>query len=82
MQIRTNAMINMSAFQAMLTEGITDGINIFGSALHTHLLGVGIKVHHYRSGVEQPVISEDMNYDFNFQESRYHKKETNVKPVS
>jgi len=47
-----------------------DGINVFGTVQHAHLLGAAIKTKHYRNGVEIEPISDDEHYDFNYQNVR------------
>ncbi|XP_019856277.1 PREDICTED: DBH-like monooxygenase protein 1 [Amphimedon queenslandica] len=64
-----------------------EGIHIFANALHTHLLGVGVKLYHLRvtdqcrsgSGIEElkPIDSNPF-YDFDFQEV-VHFDEVTVK---
>lgn len=50
--------------------------------LHAHLLGVAVEVDWYRDGKQIGVFAKDDNYDFNFQESRYFKKNKKMYPVS
>ena len=44
------------------------GINIVGSMLHMHTIGVGMKTQLVRAnGTEMPLIDDDQHYDFNLQ---------------
>lgn len=56
------------------------GIWIFAVGLHTHLLGRKLKFRHFRNGKELPVIVEDDNYDFNYQELRHLTNQVQVLP--
>ncbi|KAK3732360.1 hypothetical protein QZH41_018734, partial [Actinostola sp. cb2023] len=56
------------------------GIKLFASALHTHLAGRAVWTQHVRDGVELPEIARDDNYDFNFQDIFFLKKEIDFKP--
>ena len=58
-----------------------NGIKIFSLFLHTHVVGVALRVRHYRNGVELPLIDEDTHYDFNYQEARTLPEEVTVLPV-
>ena len=64
-----------------LEESNGENIKMFGVMLHSHLAGVGIRVRHIRNGNELPLIDEDNNYDFNFQEFRRLPKEIEIKQV-
>ena len=59
-----------------------DGIKIYGVALHSHLLGVNIKLRHFRNGKELPPIAKDEHFDFNYQYMKILKNPVTVKPVS
>ena len=63
-------------------ENQPDGITIFASCLHTHLLGREIYAHHYRNNTELPMISKDEHYDFDYQETRHLSDPVVIKPVS
>ena len=63
-------------------ENQPNGITIFASFLHTHLLGKKMYVHHYRNNTELPMISKDEHYDFDYQETRHLPKPVVLKPVS
>ena len=63
-------------------ENQPEGITIFASFLHTHLLGREIYVHHYRNDTELPMISKDEHYDFDYQETRHLSDPVVMKPVS
>ena len=54
---------------------------VFSAFLHTHLLGVGLRIRHFRNGTELPYLASDMNYDFNYQEQRFLNPEVTVKKV-
>ena len=69
----------LSIFQAL---GNQNEIKVYAGFLHTHLLGTGVRVHHYRNGQELPYIDSDMNYDFNYQESRFISPEITIKKVN
>ncbi|XP_064084123.1 DBH-like monooxygenase protein 1, partial [Macrobrachium nipponense] len=56
------------------------GVNVFGALLHTHTLGRNMTLRHIRGHKELPVIMQDLNYDFNFQETRNLKEELVVLP--
>ncbi|CAG7683164.1 unnamed protein product, partial [Allacma fusca] len=47
-----------------------DGINVFTVFLHSHLAGRKMKLRQFRDGVELPWVSNDNNYDFNYQQNR------------
>lgn len=49
--------------------------------LHAHLIAVGMKIRHFRNGVELPPLIEDENYDFNFQETRHLLTPRIITPV-
>lgn len=53
-------------------------MKIFAVLLHAHLLGRQIILHHFRNGKELPNIAADRNYDFNYQEMVFLKKEVEV----
>ncbi|XP_045124485.1 DBH-like monooxygenase protein 1 [Portunus trituberculatus] len=57
-----------------------EGIKVFQVFLHAHLLGRGLTVRHIREGRELPVISQDLNYDFNYQQGRRLPQEVTVLP--
>ena len=59
-----------------------EGITLFASFLHTHLLGREIYVHHYRHNTELPMISKDEHYHFDYQDTRHLPKPVVMKPVS
>lgn len=63
-------------------EGQPQGVKIFGTMLHSHLLGHAMRVRHFRGGAEQPVLAEDNNYDFDYQYTRIIGEEIDVLPVS
>ena len=50
-------------------------IYLFANILHSHLLGSKMRLRLIRNGTELPPISEDNNYDFNYQEARKLPKE-------
>ncbi|XP_063889884.1 DBH-like monooxygenase protein 1 [Scylla paramamosain] len=58
----------------------SEGIKVFQLFLHAHLLGRGLTVRHIRDGRELPVISQDLNYDFNYQQGRRLPQEVTVLP--
>ncbi|XP_029639774.1 DBH-like monooxygenase protein 1 isoform X2 [Octopus sinensis] len=53
-----------------------DGVKMFAVLLHAHLAGRKIRVRHIRNGKLLPDVMYDENYDFNYQELRYMKKES------
>ena len=40
-----------------------DGINVFGSILHQHTIGVALNMRHIRDGVELEPIDINLNYE-------------------
>ncbi|XP_064630534.1 DBH-like monooxygenase protein 1 homolog [Lineus longissimus] len=48
-------------------ESYENQLNVFAAMVHTHFLGVGIKVGQIRDGIEQPPIAGDKYYDFDYQ---------------
>ncbi|ESO82138.1 hypothetical protein LOTGIDRAFT_135247 [Lottia gigantea] len=56
-----------------------DGINVFGVFPHSHLLGHAVRTRIIRQG-EETVISDDDNYDFDYQETRLINKEIKIMP--
>lgn len=58
-----------------------NGINIFGSQLHTHLTGIAVVTRHIRNGRELPLLNRDSHYSQHFQEIRMLKRVVNVLPV-
>ncbi|XP_064083982.1 MOXD1 homolog 1-like [Macrobrachium nipponense] len=56
------------------------GVNVFGAFLHAHALGRNMTLRHIRGHKELPVVMQDLNYDFNFQETRNLKEELVVLP--
>nr|XP_053647657.1 DBH-like monooxygenase protein 1 [Cherax quadricarinatus] len=63
--------------QQGLPEG---GVKVFQALLHEHLLGRDILLRHIRNGRELPVTFKDMNYDFNYQQSRVLEQELTILP--
>ncbi|XP_048507699.1 tyramine beta-hydroxylase isoform X2 [Athalia rosae] len=57
-----------------------DGIRIFGSQLHTHLLGTKVATRHVRDGFELPILNQDNHYSTHFQEIRLLPKHVTVLP--
>ncbi|KAK7083170.1 DBH-like monooxygenase protein 1 [Halocaridina rubra] len=57
-----------------------DGVKVFSAVLHSHLLGRNLTIRHLRNNKELPTLSKDMNYDFNFQQSRILRKEVTLMP--
>ncbi|XP_066941219.1 MOXD1 homolog 1-like [Macrobrachium rosenbergii] len=57
-----------------------NGINVFAGILHAHLLGRNMTLRHIRDNKELPIIIRDLNFDFNFQETRTLKEELVVLP--
>lgn len=58
------------------------GIIVFGSQLHTHLLGTQVYTKHVRNGQELPELNRDNHYSTHFQEIRKLKRFVKVLPVS
>ncbi|XP_071518893.1 MOXD1 homolog 1-like [Panulirus ornatus] len=56
------------------------GIHVFQGVLHSHLLGSSLSLRHIRDGQELPRLIKDMNYDFNYQQSRILKQEVTILP--
>jgi hypothetical protein len=56
------------------------GIKVFASMLHAHTAGRAIWVEHIRNGVKLPNIDQNLNYDFNFQDSVFLRNEVTVLP--
>ncbi|XP_069693146.1 MOXD1 homolog 2-like [Periplaneta americana] len=56
------------------------GIKMFAVVLHTHLIGRKVRLRHLRHGTELPPISEDSNYDYNYQEYRRLPTPVNIYP--
>lgn len=56
------------------------GIDIFGVALHTHLIGRKVRLRQIRDGVEYTPITTDNNYDFSYQEYRRLQNPVKVYP--
>nr|CAG4641544.1 EOG090X0318 [Eurycercus lamellatus] len=56
------------------------GINIFGSQLHTHLLGYRVVTQHFRGLSELPELNRDNHYSTHYQEIRLLAKPTHVLP--
>ncbi|CAK8671526.1 unnamed protein product [Clavelina lepadiformis] len=54
-------------------------IKVFGTVLHSHLLGKEITLRHFRGNKELPFIARDLSYDFNYQEAKIFSKEVEVK---
>lgn len=57
-----------------------DGIRVFQGLLHSHLLGHSITIRQIRNGRELPIVFQDMNYDFNYQQERILKEEMLILP--
>ncbi|XP_042889305.1 DBH-like monooxygenase protein 1 [Penaeus japonicus] len=57
-----------------------DGISVFQGLLHTHLLGKDITVRQIRNGRELPIVFQDKNYDFNYQQARVLSEEMTILP--
>ncbi|XP_046481129.1 tyramine beta hydroxylase isoform X1 [Neodiprion pinetum] len=57
-----------------------EGIKIFGSQLHTHLLGTQVATRHVRDGIELPILNHDNHYSTHFQEIRLLPKPITVLP--
>nr|CAG4643806.1 EOG090X0318 [Lepidurus arcticus] len=61
--------------------GIPDGgITVFGSQLHTHLLGTRVVTRHFRNGQELRELNRDNHYSTHFQEIRLLPKPVQVMP--
>nr|CAG4651674.1 EOG090X0318 [Triops cancriformis] len=61
--------------------GIPDsGITVFGSQLHTHLLGTRVVTRHFRDGKELAELNRDNHYSTHFQEIRLLPKPVLVLP--
>lgn len=58
------------------------GIVVFGSQLHTHLLGVRVYTKHVRNGIELREMNRDNHYSTHFQEIRRLRREVRIFPVS
>eukprot|EP01084_Bolivina_argentea_P000562 1057_1 len=43
------------------------GVKVFTGAMHSHTLGVKMKLRHFRNNVELPSIFQNDNYDFDYQ---------------
>ncbi|BFZ05906.1 hypothetical protein BsWGS_08945 [Bradybaena similaris] len=54
-------------------------VHVFAAFLHAHLLGKKIRARHFRNGVELPPLSEDNNYDFDFQQTRDVSPEVTIR---
>ncbi|XP_068222671.1 MOXD1 homolog 1-like [Palaemon carinicauda] len=67
------------AYDCFFKTSPETGINVFAGILHSHLLGRNITLRHVRDNKELPVVLRDLNYDFNFQETRNLKNELKVK---
>lgn len=65
-------------FQSLPPEGIT----VFGSQLHTHLVGVRVYTRHIRDGYELTELNRDNHFSTHFQEIRRLKKPVKILPVS
>ncbi|XP_064597418.1 DBH-like monooxygenase protein 1 [Liolophura sinensis] len=61
-------------------KGRPEGVKVFGTMLHSHLLGHAMRVRHFRQGAYQQLVAEDNNYDFNYQYTRIMGKEIDVLP--
>lgn len=59
----------------------SQGINIFGSQLHTHGTGIRVETRHFRGGHELAEINRDNHYSTHFQEIRPLHKIKTVLPV-
>jgi dopamine beta-monooxygenase len=59
------------------------GITIFGSQLHTHLLGYRVVTQHFRAedGLELPELDRDNHYSTHYQEIRLLANPVKVFPV-
>ena len=55
---------------------------MFGSQLHTHLLGARVVTQHFRAGEELPELDRDNHYSTHYQEIRLLAKPVQVLPVS
>lgn len=56
----------------------TTVMKVFAVLLHAHYLGRTIILHHFRNGKEIENIAADRNYDFNYQETVFLKKEIEI----
>ena len=67
----------------MLQHLPDEGIKVFASMLHAHLLGVEIQVYHFRNGVQltNSNLGSDTSYDFNYQEYRTLKNQITIMKV-
>nr|XP_022905446.1 dopamine beta-hydroxylase [Onthophagus taurus] len=57
-----------------------DGINVFGSQLHTHLTGTKVWTRHIRDGYELMELNRDNHYSTHFQEIRRLKRAVKILP--
>ncbi|CAI8042462.1 DBH-like monooxygenase protein 1 homolog, partial [Geodia barretti] len=79
----TTAILTGECTEAILPE---DGIRVFGNFLHTHVVGHGLTVQHFRKNPECDVYEElepidrNLQYDFNYQQITHLKREVVIKP--
>ncbi|XP_023242129.1 DBH-like monooxygenase protein 1 homolog [Centruroides sculpturatus] len=58
-----------------------EGIKVYTTLLHSHIIGKRITVRHFRGNRELEPLSRDRNYDFNYQEYRTLPRERTVLPT-
>ncbi|XP_067141859.1 DBH-like monooxygenase protein 1 homolog [Centruroides vittatus] len=58
-----------------------EGIKVYATLLHSHIIGKTITVRHFRGNRELEPLSRDRNYDFNYQEYRTLPRERTVLPT-
>ncbi|CAL4089777.1 unnamed protein product, partial [Meganyctiphanes norvegica] len=56
------------------------GIHVFGTILHTHLLGRKVRLRHLRKNKEFEPIVEDGNYNIDYQEYRELQQPRHIRP--
>ncbi|CAI8042458.1 DBH-like monooxygenase protein 1 homolog [Geodia barretti] len=63
-----------------------EGIHVFGNILHTHVVGHGLAVQHFRYNPECGVYEElepidrNLKYDFNYQQINHLQRDVIIKP--
>ena len=57
-----------------------EGVTAYNAFLHAHTSARGMRIRHFRDGVELPWMISDENYDFNYQTNRRFPQEVKILP--
>jgi len=76
------SFVRNSAFMpSECTEWLPEeGVQVFATNLHAHTIGAALSLRHFRDGVELEPLDENMDYDFNYQQTIYLDEPRTILP--